>query len=240
MVDLEACMVCSIEIEGYEDVNSKEMDVESIPNKILLTPETYHPAHVLHNGMLLDMTVVREEAGVYWGRVCNTCLQDLQDAVPPILSLANGSWVGPVPAALKGLTIAEQTLIALHPHTTYHIGFKGDPASPVPYVRGRSVHPMVVECLDPAKCLPASSDVLIGAFCIDIPQGLALNEASFECLMVRRQKVLDALLWLKDHNRFFRDIALSGKRISRLPVQGVTVNLLQYRAGKYETLHDYH
>ena len=238
MTDLQACIVCSIEIEEYED--SRDMEIESIPNKILLAPEAYHPAHALYNGMLLDMTAVREEARGYWGRVCNTCLQDLQDAVPPVLSLANGSWVGPVPAALQGLTIAEQSLIALHPHTTYHIGFKGDPASPIPSVLRRSVHPMAVGCMDPAECLPAPLEVLNGAFCIDLPEGFAFNEASFECLMVRRQKVLDALLWLKDNNRFYREVTISGERLGKLPVQGVSIGLLQCRAGKYETRHDYH
>ena len=65
------------------------------------------------------------------------------------------------------------------------------------------------------------------------------NGTSFKCLMVWRQKVLDALLWLKDNNLFFQDIVLAREQISRLPVQGVTVDLLQYWVGKYKTLHNY-
>jgi hypothetical protein len=238
ITNLEACMVCSIEIEDYED--SRDLEVESIPNKNLLAPETYHPAHELHDGMLLDTSALREESGVWRGQVCNPCLQDLQDAVPPVLSLANGSWIGPVPATLQGLTIAEQSLIALHPHTTYHIGFKGDPGSPVPYVRHRTLHPMAAECMEPAKCLPGPSEVLVGALCIDLPHSIAFNETLFDCFMVRRQKVLDALLWLKDHNCFYQDVMISRERVSRLPVQGVPIDFLQYRVGEYETRHDYH
>ncbi|KIM91125.1 hypothetical protein PILCRDRAFT_84156 [Piloderma croceum F 1598] len=166
-VDLPACMVCSIEIEEYEE--SRDMDVQSIPNKVLLSPEAYHHGHILHDSMLLDMAAVWEVNGAYWGHVCNTCFQDLDNAVPPVLSLANGSWVGPVPAALQGF-----------------------------------------------------------------------NEASFECLMVRRQKVLDTLLWLKDHNHFYRDVTLSGDRLSKLPIWGVPIWLLQHKADRYEALHNYH
>ena len=236
MTDLPACMVCSMEIECEGEL--RERDVQSIPNKILLTPESYHPAHELHEGMLLDLAAVREENGSFHGHVCNTCLRDLDDARPPVLSLANGSWIGPVPAALRELTLAEQTAIALHPHTTYHVSFKGDPALPTPFVRARSVHPMSADCMDPATTLPASMEVLDGAFDVCLPEKFAFNESSFGFLMMRRQKVLDALLWLKDHNHFYRQVMLSGERLREFPTRGVAICLLQRQAGKYEKCHD--
>jgi hypothetical protein len=237
-VDLRACMVCSIEIEEYEE--SRVMDIQSIPNKELLIPEACHHGHVLHDGMLLDMAAVWEVKGTYWGHICNTCFHDLDDAVPPVLSLANGSWVGPVPPALQDLTLAEQALVALHPHTTYHIEFEGDEGSPSPVVHSRFVHPLAAENMEAAKCLPATMEVLYGAFDVVLPVGLGFNEAALECLMVRRKKVLDALLWLKDHNHFYHDVTLSGERLSKLPIRGVPILLLQRRAERYNVSHDYH
>jgi hypothetical protein len=236
--NLPACMVCSIEIEEYEE--SRVMDLQSIPNKVLLIPEAYHHGHVLHDGMLLDMNAVWEENGTYWGHICNTCFRDLGDTIPPVLSLANGSWVGQVPPALQGLTLVEQALVALHPHTTYRIEFEGDEGSPSAVVHSRLVHPLAADNMEPAKSLPAPMEVLYGAFDVVLPVGLGFNEASLECLMVRRQKVLDALLWLKDHNHFYHDVALSGERLSKLPLRGVPIFLLQHRANKYEVLHNYH
>jgi hypothetical protein len=96
--DMPACMVCLTKIKREE--NSRDMDVRSIPNKMLLTPEAYHPAHELHEGLLLDLAVVHEKDGNFRSHICNNCLQDLDDAIPPVLSLANGSWIGLVPPVL--------------------------------------------------------------------------------------------------------------------------------------------
>jgi hypothetical protein len=195
---LPACMVCSVEIE--EDVEQRDIDVDSIPNRNLLLPEAHHPAHELYDGLLLNCTALRKEDGVYRGLVCMTCFQDLDNAKPPVLSLANGSWFGPIPTELQDLTIAEQTLIALHPHTTYHISFNGDAGSPMPLIHRWSLHPMAVDCMELASILPLPLEVLESALEIDFADGLALNEAMYTLLLVRRQKVLGALLWLKDHN----------------------------------------
>ena len=232
---LPTCMVCAREIWDGEE--SKELDVLSIPNRSLLTPETYHPAHKLHCGMLLDMATVAVRDGSLWGKVCLTCLRDLEDAVPPVLSLANGSWVGAVPAALQGLTIAEQALIALHPHTTYHIGFRGDASAPVAFIRTRSVHPMAADSSSPLSSLPATLQVLSGAFDLEVPDGFRINDAVLHLLMVRRSKVRDALLWLKDHNHFYRNIELIRDRIRELPTRGVCSVLLQNQSSGSDLFH---
>jgi len=183
MGDLAACMVCSVETE--DNKHAAEMDVELIPNKELLTPETPHPAHELCFGLLLDMTIVETKKDTYHGKVCGTCLNDLKDVKTPVMALANGSWVGPVPSILEDLTITEQTLIALHPHTTYHIEFRGEASSPQPIICKHTVHPMAAECEDPVTCLPATLVVLNGAFDITYPNGFCLNDATFKLLMVR-------------------------------------------------------
>jgi len=231
-------MVCSVEIVDSKD--AIDMDVESIPNKDLLTPEAHHPAHELHLGILLDMMAVEKQTDTCQGKICSTCLNDLQKGKTPVMALANGSWVGPVPAALQDLTIAEQTLIALHPHMTYHIDFHREPSSPSCVVHKHTVHPMAAESDKPTTCLPATPDILDGVFNISYPQGFCLSEAAFELLMVRRGKVLDALLWLKDHNIFYNNVTLSREHIYQLPTKGIIKTLLQDWASKNELFHNYH
>jgi hypothetical protein len=58
MGSLAACTVFLVEIE--EDEQGTEMDIELIPNKELLTPEALHPAHKLHQGLLLDLTTLKQ------------------------------------------------------------------------------------------------------------------------------------------------------------------------------------
>jgi hypothetical protein len=45
-------------------------------------------------------------------RVCSVCIESLDKRKLPILSLANGIWIGEIPDELQGLTYAEQLLIA--------------------------------------------------------------------------------------------------------------------------------
>jgi hypothetical protein len=154
-----------------------------------------------------------------------------------VKALANGLWVGLVPPALQNLTIAEQTLIALHPHMVYHIEFVGEASSPCPR---HTVHPMTTESDNPVTCLPMTPDVLDGAFNISYLHGFCLNDATFGLLMVRHCKVLDALLWLKYHNEFYNGVALSRERICQLPIKGIIKSLLQERAIKSDLFHNYH
>ena len=48
----------------------------------------------------------------YCNKVCHTCVDSLDDNKMPTLGLANGLWIGNIPAELQDLTYAEQLLIA--------------------------------------------------------------------------------------------------------------------------------
>ncbi|KAN0141438.1 hypothetical protein V8E53_000683, partial [Lactarius tabidus] len=68
------------------------------------------PAHILTDGMLLHLTSVyfhTDAGGFTVVSVCNTCLSYLHRDKTPPLSLANGMWIGKVPAELKILTLPE-------------------------------------------------------------------------------------------------------------------------------------
>ena len=80
-----------------------------------LHPATYHPSHVLTDGMLLHNNpscFSYDIHGQPCATVCSSCLCSLQQHKTPSLSLANGMWIGDVPLVLRVLTLPERILVA--------------------------------------------------------------------------------------------------------------------------------
>jgi hypothetical protein len=46
------------------------------------------------------------------------------------------------------------------------------------------------------------------------------NKSNQKIFRVRRQAVLDALVWLKEHNEFYKDIVIDRQKVDQLPVDG--------------------
>lgn len=72
--------------------------------------------------------------------------------------------------------------------------------------------------------LPLSPDLLIGLIKVvflskrSIPQLEAVNLRFY---VVRREKVVNALIWLLQHNPQYKDVELDQDSISRLPMNGI-------------------
>jgi hypothetical protein len=90
----------------------KQCAVDDIPNKHLLSPNEYNPAHKLTLGMLLEKDVMDHEKRHFLGDICHDCLRPLGVGKTPPLSLANGMWIGDVPHQLAILTLPEKMLVA--------------------------------------------------------------------------------------------------------------------------------
>lgn len=89
------------------------VDYLTQPNRQLLVPKQPHKAHVLTYGMLLVTEYLDTRYGKAVGWICSHCSSALKRNRLPAYSLSNDMWIGPIPAALSMLTIAEQLLIAL-------------------------------------------------------------------------------------------------------------------------------
>lgn len=114
---LDVCGVCARE---RPCLDIKTYLIADIPNRHLLKPFTYHPAHDLTHGLLLHkrqskmgtpypIPARESEVGVC---VCGECVQDLKKGQVPLYSLANNMWIGDIPHELDVLTLPESVLVA--------------------------------------------------------------------------------------------------------------------------------
>jgi hypothetical protein len=106
------CVVCARELMRAEGGLQLILDLKVV--RELFVPVETHRAHMLHDGMLLVVECLREDAHGLSGWICIECMRSLKSRRQPRLSLGNNMWIGNVPYQLQILTIPEQLLIALH------------------------------------------------------------------------------------------------------------------------------
>ena len=239
-VESQVCGVCAREVNRIED-GVERMDLQDVPNSARLVPKNPHPAHDLYMGKLLDPEGVSVgEGGRMDVNICRSCRKDLEkDAdMPPKFSLANGMWIGSIPDQLRALTFPEQLLVAqLYPRCfvfklfpkNIHAGLDRDALQRG--MRGtvssydlntQDVVSMVEGHLFPRR--PAILASLVSVTFIGL--GKLSKDWLRTTFRVRRQYVYEALQWLKEHNRYYRDIEISTERLSELPENDVPVELM--------------
>jgi hypothetical protein len=139
-------------------------------------------------------------------------------------SPANGMWVGDVPDQLKGLTIPEQKLISLYRHNSCIIKLHSpwhSSTTAQPALKGNCItFPQNLSNI--ATSLPLSANELSASIkIIFIGSSMPSRHHLRKVLSVRRQRVLDALVWLKENNVLYSHISLDKHLIAALPVDDV-------------------
>jgi hypothetical protein len=105
------CFVCAGEFFMSE---TSLVDLRYLPNRHLLVPQCYHPAHETIHSMLLYSPSVTHHSDFSDGYICSLCMHDLRHNQIPSHALANGLWIGEVPPELSILSLAERILIGLY------------------------------------------------------------------------------------------------------------------------------
>ncbi|KAJ3567669.1 hypothetical protein NP233_g6214 [Leucocoprinus birnbaumii] len=207
-----------------------------IPNRHLLKPFRAHSEHRLFEGILLHG--ISSEGGE--ANVCMECLNRLSSGRLPPLSLANNMWIGTVPFELRILTLAEKILIAryyvaayiikLYPKdpsvkywdsNTLNSGLKGN-VSTYPLNAAELAHYLN------QSIMPPPISILSETISVTVVGPTGFPERTLpDVLVVRRQRVCDALVWLSRHNPLYRDIEISDERLRELPINGVPDVILQ-------------
>ncbi|KIJ47100.1 hypothetical protein M422DRAFT_81546, partial [Sphaerobolus stellatus SS14] len=125
-------------------------------------------------------------------------------------SYANNCWIGNVPAELEGLTFLEEQCIARarSTHCTVKIEAEHGPLKSHGNVCIFSQEPRSLECVlpPPINVLCDEVAVILVASPGTIITDELLNGTPF---LVRRSKILNALLWLKLNNPLYSDIEVS-------------------------------
>ena len=144
---------------------------------------------------------------------CNyTCLRCKRDKhVPKLFSAQNNKDPGPVPPELEGMTQVEEMLIAracpIMSVFRKHGGqraFRGHVLN-LP----QSINDLIIHIPVSVDKLPVLQVIRTGA---------DNTQAQFR---VRRSKVVNALLWLKLNNIFYRDIEIDHIQVAALPEDGI-------------------
>lgn len=221
------CIVCALEVFV---VATKEFAVDDIPESHLLIPLPRQPRQHLTNGILLHHSALTLHDGHLHGHICCKCLQELHAHKLPKLVLANGLWIGEVPQELAILTLPERVLIGLYFPVSFIVKLfpqkKGsrnwDTSAMNSGVHGNvstyrlnteDIAAMVEGCLLP--CIPDLLPAIIGITIIGPKNLPAHNLPRF--LTVSRERVKQALIFLKRENPLYSDISISDLHLDLLP-----------------------
>ena len=148
--------------------------------------------------------------------LCRTCVSGLLRGQTPDLALANHMYIGIVPEELCNLMVVEEAMISRCHAKLWIIQLNeqgSSASSPAQWgLRGHVIvfpqHPEQVVDL-----LPPSMEEVVTPICIIFVGSCLLTSewmlAHARPLIVRRDKVLGALLWLKHHNPYYKDIVLN-------------------------------
>jgi hypothetical protein len=231
------CVACA---GRFWSGDTEVVKLDDLKKNQRLVPTHSHPEHVLTDGMLLHLTSVQTDAkGFSVVSLCNNCLSYLRRHKTPPLSLANGLWIGDVPLELKILTLPERVLIArffpaayivkLYPkkkgarfwaNASFHCGLRGNVSTyrlntdDIAAMVGDNVLP------PPASILAATIGVtFVGPK--NVPQKTMPG-----FLRVNRNRVRQALRWLKRYNPVYREIRISESRLEELPADDIPHQIL--------------
>ena len=157
--------------------------------------------------------------------ICVSCLGALEKGKRPLRSLANFLWIGKIPQALQGLTYAEQMLIARVRHNRCLVRVSSGRAKMIanaimftnPTVKVYKVLPPTREELSEVLAV-----VFIGS-ANPTPEDFKRTP-----MFVRRNKVADALEWLKLNHTDYASLNISKENLDTYEEEGIPV-VVDYR-----------
>ncbi|KAI3998027.1 hypothetical protein K523DRAFT_219239, partial [Schizophyllum commune Tattone D] len=128
----------------------------------------------------------------------------------PVRSYANGIWCGQIPPELQGLTFMEEQCIARARATRCMFKLEAGPSG-----QSASRGNACIFAQDPSPLLtslPPPLSVLADEICV-VFVGSPNAEVTLETLrktplLVRRQRILDALRWLMANNPLYHDLCM--------------------------------
>jgi hypothetical protein len=211
------------------DINILSGPTHHLADKEMAAPPTPFSTGPLAN-ILLDrngVECVNEDK--FYLNLCTICLRSLQRKCLPKHALANRLHLGPIPHELSELTMVEECLIARARAKSWIVKLQeteGGTSSPVTQ-RGLKGHTIIYpqQPGELATVLPPPMNEMLTFICIVFVGSSTLTKdwlrTKAKPLVVRREKVYNALLWLKEHNPLYKDVNLSIDNLQSLPEEDV-------------------
>jgi hypothetical protein len=155
--------------------------------------------------------------------VCTTCVSALKKGRRPVNSMANGTWLGDVPDVLADLTYAEQCLISRVRCNRYVIRVASGQSKLV--ANAISFPAPTVKVYD---LLPPSRDELEEILAVIFTGVKPPTDADLgrTPLLVRRNRVYNALQWLKLNHSDYSDVGVDMSALQTYPEHGIPVSVV--------------
>ena len=202
-----------------------EMRLSGIPANISSMTNSNLDPQSLAEGLLLDRRGMHDDIVSF----CKDCFSHIQKGKTPPLSLANHLLLGDVPPELQNLSVVEESVIARCRAKACIIQLRaGDSDIVLPNTqRGMRGH-VVIYPQKPdglLNVLPPSVEDACTPICVVFigsqrPTQEWLRHYA-KPLIVRRERIRAALLWLKTHNALYRDIMVDEQSLNAFPTNDV-------------------
>lgn len=223
------CASCSSSTLNLEckKISLSEINIDLLKpfNKLpTQMPIPRHKKESFANAIINPEGVIYNEEGHPILKLCKTCYNALRRGNTPPMSLANGTYLGPVPFELSDLTPIEEAMIARCRAKCWIIQLKEEnPAVVMPDTqRGVRGHIIIYpqRPSEIAKVLPPSINDILTPICLlfvgaNPPTPEWLREKA-KPLCIRREKVRNALIWLKENNPLYTDIEINYGQLNSL------------------------
>ncbi len=144
--------------------------------------------------------------------ICTRCSSSLDKGLLPLWSLANGRWIGAVPAPLRGLSYAEELLISRYRRNYCVAHVSGGQG----YMKANAIlfeQPVlkVYDALPPPRADLSECFALIFTGSVK-PSGEDYKRTPF---IVRHRVVFAALTWLKLNHDHYSDVSISPENLAQ-------------------------
>lgn len=179
---------------------------------------------------LLEVHGVKDKGNsMYRLDLCTPCLKSIHRNSTPKHSLANRLYLGPVPPELSDLTMVEECMISHARAKSWIVKLQEAEASSSSPASQRSlkghtiIYPQQPDNL--ASILPHPVSDTLTFICVifvgssRLTKGWLRNKAKL--LVVRREKVYNALTWLKANNPLYREVKIDHDHLQALPEDDV-------------------
>jgi hypothetical protein len=231
---VEECVVCAREM-AYDEGKHSQLLYDPFIREVL-RPRTVTSNRCARDEMWQGALVLKkcighlERGEGVW--ICSECETALGKKKLPRLALANDMWIGDVPSELQALTIPEQLIIARHyprcyvfklyPREGGHLGSEQMQRGMKGNVSLYDVNTKeVVKMLEGQK-MPNPAASLASVVVITFLGSKTLPKDWLKSTFrIRRKRVYEALLWLKENNSLYEDISIDDKRLQMLPEDGI-------------------
>lgn len=190
------------------------------PNVVRLERSSSDELIQYASGPVLDRTL---------NRACSSCIANLKKGRRPLNALANGLWLGQVPDVLSSLSYVEQLLVArVRTNRCVLRVSSGQTKMVANAITFACPTLKVYRLLPPPK--PELEEVL--AFIYTGPSPPTEADLGRTPMLVRRNKVANALRWLKLNHSDYADLSIDYTALQSYPECGIPVNIV------YRTVED--